>query len=60
MLGKLGNYRLRVAIVGDVSEHTSANDAFDALVWESNRSDDAWFVPDSAALEAKLAARARR
>jgi hypothetical protein len=60
VLGKLGNYRLRIAIVGDVSEHMSASNAFDALVWESNRGDDAWFVPDAAALEAKLAARARR
>ena len=60
VLGKLGNYRLRIAIVGDVSEHMSANNAFDALVWESNRGDDAWFVPDTAALEAKLAERARR
>ena len=60
VLGKLGNYRLRIAIVGDVSEHMSASNAFDALVWESNRGDEAWFVPDAAALEAKLAARARR
>ncbi|MEF3405073.1 DUF4180 domain-containing protein [Agromyces sp. CCNWLW203] len=60
VLGKLGNYRIRVAIVGDVSEHMSASDAFDAFVWESNRGDAAWFVPDSAALDVKLAERSRR
>ncbi len=60
VLGKLGNYRLRIAIVGDVSEHVTGSDAFGAFVREANRGDDAWFVPDAAALEAKLAARARR
>ena len=60
VLGKFGNYRIRVAIVGDVSEHMSASAAFDAFVWESNRGDAAWFVPDSASLDAKLAGRARR
>ncbi|RXZ50295.1 DUF4180 domain-containing protein [Agromyces fucosus] len=60
MLGKLGNYRLRIAIVGDVSEHTAASSAFAALVRESNRGDGAWFLPDAAALETRLADRARR
>ncbi|MBM7830838.1 hypothetical protein JOE59_001543 [Agromyces cerinus] len=60
VLGKFGNYRLRVAIVGDVSEHVATSDAFDAFVRETNRGDAAWFVPDVAALEAKLAGRARR
>ncbi|KRC62349.1 hypothetical protein ASE14_00410 [Agromyces sp. Root81] len=60
VLGKLGKYRLRIAIIGDVSEHIAANDAFDAFVWETNRGDAAWFVPDAEALAAKLADRARR
>ncbi|MFB9310147.1 hypothetical protein BJY17_000400 [Agromyces hippuratus] len=60
VLGKFGNYRLRVAIVGDVTEHTAASDAFDAFVREANRGDAAWFVPDTAALAARLAARPRR
>ncbi|MGW9632053.1 DUF4180 domain-containing protein [Agromyces sp. NPDC055520] len=55
LLGKLGTYRLRVAVIGDVSEHTAASDSFDAFVWEANRGGDAWFVPDLAALDAKLA-----
>jgi hypothetical protein len=60
VLGKLGKYRLRIAVVGDISEHTAASDAFDAFVWEANRGDAAWFVPDVAALDAKLAERAKR
>ena len=60
MLGKFGNYRLRVAFIGDLSEHAAASNAFAAFVREANRGDAAWFVPDVAALEAKLAERARR
>jgi hypothetical protein len=59
MLGKFGNYQLRIAIVGDVSEHRSASDAFDAFVWEANRGDAAWFVADAVALAERLAERAR-
>ena len=60
MLGKFSNYRLRVAFIGDLSEHAAASNAFAAFVREANRGDAAWFVPDVAALEAKLAERARR
>ncbi|MFB6608744.1 DUF4180 domain-containing protein [Agromyces sp. NPDC056379] len=60
LLGKFGNYRLRIAIVGDISERVAADDAFAALVREVNRGDAAWFVPDTAALDTKLADRARR
>ena len=54
---KLVNYQLRLAIVGDVSEFEAASDAFRDWVWESNRGTHVWFVPDEAALEARLAAR---
>jgi hypothetical protein len=52
------NYGIRLAIVGDVSAHESASDAFAAFVWEVNRGDHIWFVPDAGALDAKLAHRA--
>ena len=60
VLGKFGNYRLRIAIIGDLAEHIAASDAFAAFVREANRGDAAWFVPDVAALAAKLAARTER
>ena len=52
---KLVNYQLRLAVVGDVSEFEAASDAFRDWVWESNRGTHVWFVPDEAALEARLA-----
>ncbi|MFF2372745.1 DUF4180 domain-containing protein [Agromyces sp. NPDC058110] len=51
---KLVNYRLRLAIVGDVSEHTEASRALRDYVWESNRGDQVWFVRDAAELSQRL------
>ena len=51
---KLVNYRLRLAIVGDIAEHVEASPALRDYVWESNRGTQVWFVADDAALEAKL------
>ena len=51
---KLVNYHLRLAIVGDVSGYEAASDAFRDWVWESNRGTHVWFVPDEAALGARL------
>jgi hypothetical protein len=54
---KLVNYRLRLAVVGDISEHVAASGALRDFVWESNRGEHIWFVEDDAALDAKLARR---
>ena len=51
---KLVQYRLRLAIVGDISEQTAASDALRDWVREVNRGRDILFVPDLAALEARL------
>jgi hypothetical protein len=51
---KLVNYRLRLVIVGDVSAFEAASGAFRDYVWESNRGDHVWFVPDEAALTERL------
>jgi hypothetical protein len=51
---KLVNYHLRLAVVGDVSPYEAASEAFRDWVWESNRGTHVWFVPDEAALEARL------
>jgi hypothetical protein len=53
---KLVNYHLRLAVVGDVSQYEAASGAFRDWVWESNRGRHVWFVPDEAALDARLGA----
>ncbi|MDQ0892878.1 DUF4180 domain-containing protein [Agromyces ramosus] len=57
---KLVNYRLRLAVVGDISEHVEASGALRDFVWESNMGEHVWFVDDEAALTEKLASRAAR
>jgi hypothetical protein len=57
VMQKFVNYRLRLAIVGDISAHLAASAALRALVEESNRAGHVWFVADLAALDARLARR---
>ncbi|MER8070877.1 DUF4180 domain-containing protein [Streptomyces sp. NPDC094034] len=52
---KFVNYRLRVAVVGDIARHTAASTALRDFVRESNRGTQLWFVPDIKALSARLA-----
>lgn len=54
VMQKFVNYRLRLAVVGDISGHLAASPALRALVHESNRADHVWFVPDLDALDARL------
>lgn len=58
MLQKLVNYRFQVVILGDVSQAVAASDALRDFVVESNRGRTVWFLPDLAALQAKLAGQA--
>lgn len=51
---KLVRYRLRLAIVGDISAHTSASDPLRDWVREVNRGRDVLFVDDMPVLEARL------
>ncbi len=51
---KLVNYHLVLAVVGDVSSYVAASDALGDYVRESNRGRHVWFVPDEAALRARL------
>jgi len=55
-LQKLVNYRMRVAIVGDLSARIEASDALRDFVRESNRRKQTWFLADRAELRARLAA----
>jgi len=54
---KLVNYRLRLAVVGDITDHLAESNALRDFVWEPNRGDQIWFVDDEAALHEKLAKR---
>ncbi len=58
IMQKFVNYRLRLVVVGDISAHLAASAALRALVDESNRRGHVWFVPDLAALDARLSASA--
>lgn len=45
VLQKFQNYRCRFAVIGDISTYTSKSESLRALVRESNRGKDVWFVP---------------
>jgi hypothetical protein len=46
IMQKFVNYRLRLAVVGDISVHVAASTALRDLVVESNRGKHVWFVDD--------------
>ncbi|WP_411141730.1 DUF4180 domain-containing protein [Streptomyces sp. x-80] len=52
---KFVNYRMGLAVVGDISAHTDASTALRDFVRESNRGTQTWFVPDTEALRTRLA-----
>lgn len=54
ILQKFANYRLRLAVVGDISRHLLASAALPDLVREGNRGRDIWFVTDMDELAARL------
>lgn len=54
---KFVNYRMKLAIVGDVSAHEDASEAFRDWVGETNEGRDLWFVPDLAAFDERLDSR---
>ncbi|MDG4786644.1 DUF4180 domain-containing protein [Micromonospora sp. WMMD1102] len=60
VMQKFVNYRLRLVVVGDISGHLATSSALRALVDESNRADQIWFVPDLDALDDRLRALADR
>ena len=56
ILQKMVNYRLKFAILGDVSAHVAASDALRDFVVECNRGGDIFFVDNIADLEQRLTA----
>jgi hypothetical protein len=53
---KFTNYRIRLAIVGEIGARVDAFQALGDFVRESNRGQSVWFVRDMDELKAKLAA----
>jgi hypothetical protein len=45
IIGKFAVYKMRVAIIGDISRYTEESSSFRAFVYESNRGDQVWFLP---------------
>jgi len=58
VIQKFVTYRLRLAIVGDISAELAASGALRDFVRESNGGDRVWFVPDLVTLETRLLATA--
>jgi hypothetical protein len=52
---KFVNYRLRLAIVGDISAYVARSDALRDFVYEANRGRQLWFVADADELARRLA-----
>lgn len=55
-LQKFVNYRVQVAVVGDVTRFVTASRALTDFVRESNEGTHVWFVRDLAELRARLTA----
>ncbi|MFC3999928.1 DUF4180 domain-containing protein [Nocardiopsis sediminis] len=56
IMQKFVAYRVRLAVIGDISRHTAASGALRALVHETNRAGHVWFLPGLDALDARLRA----
>lgn len=55
MIQKFVNYRIRLAVVGDISARVADSQALRDFVYESNKAAHVWFVNSLEALEARLA-----
>jgi hypothetical protein len=54
IMQKFVNYRVRLAVVGDISAQVAASTALRDLVFESNRGNQVWFVADLDELDTRL------
>lgn len=52
---KFANYKVRLAIVGDISQQIAQSKALHDFVYEANRGKQLWFVKEMTELEARLA-----
>jgi hypothetical protein len=53
---KFVNYRMRLAVLGDIAARTEASKPLRDFVSETNRGRQLWFVTDTAELDERLAA----
>ncbi|MGO1052761.1 DUF4180 domain-containing protein [Crossiella sp. CA198] len=53
---KFVNYRVRLAFLGDISEHVQRSPALASYVREINRGNQIWFLADRAELDQRLGA----
>jgi hypothetical protein len=54
VMQKFVNYRVRLAVVGDVSHHIAESTALRDFVHETNNGGHIWFLPTYDALDARL------
>ena len=54
---KLVNYRITLAVLGDITDHLAASNALRDWVREANRSEEVWFLATDEELAARLAQR---
>lgn len=54
LIQKFVNYRIQVAIIGDITHHIAAGKALADWVRESNRGTHLWFLPDLDTLRHRL------
>lgn len=54
LLQKCANYRMRLAVVGEVEQFSSSSNSFNAFVLECNRGNSVFFVPDRDTAIARL------
>jgi hypothetical protein len=55
LIQKIVQYRLRLVIVGDISQHLAESTALRAFVLEANRGKDVWFLATREELDDRLA-----
>ena|SRR5664279_417605 len=51
---KIVQYRIRLIVLGDISEHRAASEALSDWEREVNRGPDLWFLPSWEALEERM------
>ncbi|MFE9613856.1 DUF4180 domain-containing protein [Streptomyces sp. NPDC006012] len=51
---KFATYRLRLAVIGDISRHLAESTALRDFVYESNQGSQLWFLADSRELDDRL------
>lgn len=60
IVSKLVGFRMRVAFVGDISQHIANSDSFRDFVREANRGRDFWFVASLEEFHQRLVSRQSR